>query len=165
MSNGILTQKRLKEVIHYNLDTGIFTWIRRHGLNSMYGKAAGTNHNRGYRSIGVDGKIYLAHRLAWLYVNGYFPKQVDHIDHNRSNNKYINLRCANASINSKNRSKTSRNTSSVVGVYWCKLNKKWRARITFNRKCIQLGLFKDIKDAQKARECAKVKYDFHKNHG
>ena len=164
MRSNSLTQERLKEILHYNLGTGVFTWIDCNSVKPMNGKTAGTKHNMGYTSIGIDGKVYLSHRLAWLYVDGFFPDQVDHIDHDRSNTKYKNLRAANESMNSKNRTKTSRNTAGVVGVCWCKLNKKWKASITVNRKKIHLGLFKDITKAKECRSKAKIKYGFHPNH-
>ena len=83
MRTNSLTQERLKEILHYDLDTGVFTWVDCNSDKPMNGKIAGTRHNMGYTSIGIDGKVYLSigidgkvylsHRLAWLYVNGFHP--------------------------------------------------------------------------------------------
>ncbi len=86
-----LTQERLKEVLSYNPETGIFT--RNPGIRG--GEKVGTN-SHGYVSIMVDGYLYQAHRLAWLYMEGYMPEQeIDHISRKRDDNRWCNLRVVN----------------------------------------------------------------------
>lgn len=161
----MITQARLKELLHYNSETGVFTWkISRQGIN-VDTMIAGTNH-QGYIRIRVDNKCYRAHRLAWLYVHGQFPlDQLDHIDHNRNNNAILNLRPSTLEINNRNASKHKKNSSGVTGVYWHKGNKKWRALIFSTGKLINLGSFDVKDDAIKARAEANIKYGFHQNHG
>ena len=75
----MLTQERLKELLHYDPETGVFTWLESAG-KKMNGRIAGTHASKNYISIGVSHKRYLAHRLAWLYVYGKFPDGIlDHL--------------------------------------------------------------------------------------
>ena len=164
-SNSILSQTRLKEILHYDHRTGIFTWlVLRQGIRGV-GKIAGSLEN-GYVRIRVDGNCYRAHRLAWLYVYGTFPPDsIDHIDHMRCNNSITNLRLATCKVNNKNASKHKSNTSGTTGVYWHEQTKKWRAMISVYGKLTHLGLFTRKYDAVAARETGNIKYGFHKNHG
>ena len=115
-----LTQKRLKELLYYNLDTGIFT-NRIDRSNVKVGDIAGYINSKGYRCIRVDCKIYRASRLAWLYMKGYFPEhEVDHEDRVRHNDRWKNLRHLTHSCNLKNRGVNSNNTSGITGVNWDK---------------------------------------------
>lgn len=90
----MLTQARLKELFHYDKETGAFTHIKaRRGVR--VGKILGCLANNGYLVIRADGKLYLAHRLAWMYVHGAFPPdQLDHINRMRTDNRLCNLRLA-----------------------------------------------------------------------
>jgi len=107
----------------------------------------------------------MAHRLIWRYKTGKFPKhQIDHIDHNRNNNVFSNLREVSNQDNAKNSSKNKNNTSGTVGVSKGKRG-KWRAHIKVDYKYISLGEHINIEDAIIARKKAEVKYKFHKNHG
>ena len=87
-----LTQKKLQELFNYPMKTGAFIWIgKRRGIKTN--NIAGHLNKNGYIHIMIDGKFYYAHRLAWLYVYGHFPKnQIDHINRNRSDNRISNLR-------------------------------------------------------------------------
>lgn len=170
MAVSTLTQSRLKEVLRYDPDTGAFTWIAR--IRGMrIGSRAGclhTSNTTGYRHIfiRVDQQLYKAHRLAWLYVTGAWPDhEVDHEDHDGTNNKWLNLRAATHAQNHQNISKPKDNSSGVVGVCWHKRYSKWMARIQVNRKGIFLGCFHCFDDAVKARKEAEIQYGFHKNHG
>ena len=146
----MITQSRLKEVLHYNRYTGIFT-------NAMSGHgrrkddAVGSFDRDGYVIIRIDEKRYRAHRLAWLYETGNWPKdQIDHIDQIKNNNRIDNLREATNSENQCNSSKQSNNSSRYKGVQWHKINKNWYARITVNKKTTQLGSFNTKEDAAAA---------------
>lgn len=145
----MLTQARLKELFHYDPDTGIFIFLR-HRYASKIGTQAG-NFDDGYLKIKIDGKSYLLHRLAYLYVTGNFPtKNLDHKDLNRSNNAFLNLRPSEQYQNTCNVRRYSNNTSSVKGVSWHKQNSKWTAYIYYKRKRHYLGTFKLLEDAENA---------------
>ena len=159
-----LTQARLKEILKYDTSTGIFTRI--HGSKGYKaGIRAGTKIN-GYISCSVDKSNYQAHRLAWLYVYGEFPDTyLDHINGDRGDNRISNLRTVTMQGNNKNLGRQKRNVSGTTGVTWDKSRKSWTAHIVVDYKTINLGRFKDLTDAVKAREEANIKYDFHPNHG
>jgi len=151
----MLTQERLKELLSYDPDTGIFVW-RVRKANIRAGTIAGT-YFIGYISIGIDKKRFLAHRLAFLYMNGSFPEKgfvVDHYDGNGSNNKFSNLRIVTYQINNQNKksaNKTKNRTSQFLGVAWHSRNKKWQAHITDKHgKIHYLGIFKEEEDARQA---------------
>jgi len=162
----MLTQNKLKELLHYNPETGIFTWVSRPSNRIYVGKEAGNKIKNGYIIIGVCGSLYLAHRLAWLYMTGEWPEsQIDHKDHVRNNNIFFNLRKATNLENSKNKSPSKNNTSGITGVYWAKHITKWMSSIGIDRKQKHIGVFNDKWDAICARKSAENKYGFHKNHG
>jgi hypothetical protein len=160
----VITQARLKELFHYDPDTGIFTRLKSVSSRAMAGNIAGTPGS-GYLWIGIDGKDYKAHRLVWLYVRGYFPVGVDHHDHNGLNNAFMNLREADQGENMKNKSKYSNNKSGHAGVNWHKLSNKWAASIGCSGKRIHLGVHEDINAAILTRIVAAFAYGFHANHG
>lgn len=149
-----MDQARLKELLHYDEETGQFTRLKTRGRGKkkcLVGRVAGCISNDGYRHIAVDGRRYLAHRLAWLYVHGVFPvDQLDHINCVRDDNRIANLRLATQSQNNANMRVPSHNTSGVKGVYWHKGASKWMAYITANRQRRYLGLFTSIDAAAAA---------------
>lgn len=126
-----LTQERLKELLNYNAATGKFTWaVTRRGYAKI-GSEAGRVNNKGYREISVDGKRYKAHRLAWLYVHGNWPKdQIDHIDRVRDNNSISNLRDVDQSTNLNNTGPQKNNTSGVKYIH--KSGNRWVVSIKGN---------------------------------
>lgn len=154
----LITVEQLKELLHYNPDTGIFTWIVGRGGKARIGSVAGTVEY-GYIKILVFGRKYRAHRLAWLYMTGAWPKvQIDHKDLNKSNNRWSNLREADQKENGRNTRKKRNNKSGFKGVYWHKQKQKWRAAITVNYKKIFLGNYEKISAAKAAYEAAALKY-------
>lgn len=121
---------------------------------------------QGYRVFDWKGNSVKAHRLIFLLVLGFIPEgTVDHINHNRDDNRWINLRVVSKSTNAKNLSKYTTNSSGVTGVSWHKGQQKWVARIMVNRKAIQLGSFATKEEAVDVRRAALIKYNFHENHG
>lgn len=151
----MLTQKRLKELLHYCPETGVFVWVVKPRKNMELGDVAGSVNGCGYVQIQIDGKLYLAHRLAWLFVNGKLPPSlIDHINRQRADNRICNLRIATTTENLQNASIRTDNTSGQSGVSWHKVTKKWRARIQTGKKEIYIGLFNDISDAISARKAA-----------
>jgi len=166
-NNSTLTQERLKEILNYNSDTGEFTWLIYANRNGAHiGDKAGCISHYGYIIIGIKNRDYRAHRLAWLYIYGEWPKdQIDHINGVRFDNRINNLRSVTNAINGKNQRIRDCNTSGVCGVYWDKSRKKWAAEIIVNHKKIYLGRYHNIKDAAIARKNGEAKYGFHQNHG
>jgi hypothetical protein len=141
-----LSQEKLKDWIFYNSKTGQFL-RKKYQLKSN--KVGGLD-SHGYLGIGIQGKIYKAHQLAWLYHFGSHPKgQIDHINCNRQDNRIENLRNVNATINALNR-------SSAKGVY--KHFNKYRARIKINGKHLHLGLFDSEDQAKQVYLNAKKQY-------
>ena len=165
-NNSTLTQERLKEVLHYSRETGIFTWLITANRNgAAIGDEAGWLRDNGYRMIAINGVDYRAHRLAWFYIYGEWPEQIDHKDHIRRHNWIDNLRDVSSSENGKNQSIPKRNKSGIIGVRWHAQKCKWHAQIGVDMKKIHLGYFTCIEDAAEARKEAEIKYGFHENHG
>lgn len=137
-----LTQERLKELLHYDPNTGDFVWLANKA-RAKIGNIAGCCKEGGYRQIKIDGTMHLAHRLAWLYVHGTFPeKGIDHFDGNPSNNRTENLREATQSENMENQRKArSNNISGVFGAHWSKDKQKWYSRIVVKGIKNHLGYF------------------------
>lgn len=104
MATTILTQARLRELLHYDPDTGVFTWRVRRGC-AQAGDIAGSLMANGYLHCAVDRRFYYCHRLAWLYVTGSWPQfMIDHMDRNKANNAFRNLRDVPLSVSQQNRS-------------------------------------------------------------
>ena len=139
----MLTQKRAKEAFNYHPD-GYLVWKIKGNNRVHVGKIAGNVDNRGYIIVTLDKRIYRAHRIIFLYHHGYMPKEVDHIDTIRSNNKIENLRPATSSQNSQNNSKRSDNTSGYKGVSWNKKRKSWKVQIQKNYVNMIVGHFEDL---------------------
>lgn len=152
-----LTQARLKELLHYDPGTGVFTWrFSRRRVKRR--DVAGSDNGSGYISIAIDGGRYRAHRLAWLYMTGKWPNgDVDHVNRCRSDNRWENLREATRSQNCANRPLAAENTSGARGVSWSKRDEKWRAEIRVNGKIRYLGVYSDIGDAAAAYSSAAEK--------
>jgi hypothetical protein len=161
----MLTQKILKELLHYFPDTGDFTWLATRG-KARVGAKAGYLSKAGYIQLGVNGKLYFAHRLAFLYMTGEFPElEVDHIDHCPSNNAWSNLREVSHQENGRNQSISKSNKSGYNGVYWCVRSKKWHTQIAIDGKTVHLGYHAELENAVIARDAANIEYGFHENHG
>ena len=108
--------------------------------------------------IGIGYKMYQISRLAFLYMEGYFPENdVDHINRISTDNRWNNLREVSPQCNSRNCNLSKKNKSKVTGVLWIKRDKKWLADIKINYKKIYIGYFKKKKDAVKARWEAEIK--------
>lgn len=156
-----LTQDGLRQVLDYDQETGFFTWKKQKATWIKKGKKAGSKTHHGYISIMIDGVNYLAHRLAFLWMEGYFPENdIDHIDRDKANNKWENLREISRSCNNINSGLRANCTSGVKGVAWDKVNKKWLSHITIAKKYKNLGRYKTLKEAAEARWAAEAKYGF-----
>ncbi len=158
MSN-VITQKRLKEVLRYDPESGFFVWIVSNSNRALAGSVAGTINYYGYVTITIDGKKHRAARLAYLYMKGCFPEhEIDHRDRVNHNDKWDNLRDATPQLNVRNRGVVKSNTSGITGII--KVGKRWHARITVSRKSLHLGCFGSKRDAARARWNAEVKHGF-----
>jgi len=156
MTEEILTREKLQQALHYDKDSGEFTWLTTSNRKKA-GERAGTAVPHGYRKIQVYNKIYYEHRLAWLYVYGEFPQDVvDHIDGNGLNNRIENLRSVSRSDNMRNQLRPHvKNKLQVLGVSKTKTG-KFKAQI-FDKKQINLGIFNTQEEASQAYLKAKRK--------
>jgi len=161
-----ITSESIKEFLQYNPDSGVFIWTKRMGARVNYGDMAGHIHKNGYIRIAIRGKLYSAHRLAFLFMEGSLPDDcVDHINHNRADNRWINLRRATYSENGKNQKISSINTSGFTGVHFHKLLNKWQARVMAGDKRITIGSFLKKEDAISAIKSERIIHNYHQNHG
>lgn len=145
------TQQRIKELLRYEPETGLFFWLVRRGPLAP-GSKAGTFTDKRYVDISVDCKLYKAHRLAWLYVHGVFPPdQIDHINGNRSDNRIANLRPASNGQNRKNATAYGRVRLKGVVAH---VSGGFVARIQHEGRRVHLGYFKDAVSAAEAYDRA-----------
>jgi len=152
-----LTVRRLKQVLHYTPSTGQFVWKQKRGRQAAGSTAGSSKGSGGYVRLMVDGTLYLAHRLIFFYVEGRFPKHdVDHINGNRADNRYKNLRHATRSANNQNRrTPHTRNKAGYLGVSFDPRDGRYYARIFFNGKQNSLGGFSTPEEAHAAYTHAK----------
>lgn len=181
----MITQEIVKELLIYDLETGIFTWRFRPAKwfkrnkdfliwNKRFsGEIAGNINThfktgKSYRRILIFGKSYSQHRLAFLYVTGKLPdanKEIDHKDGDGTNNRWSNLRETDKQGNSRNRRLQSNNTSGQCGVSLDKRSNKFVAFIhDSNGKKISLGAFKTLYEAVIVRKSAEIEYTYSENH-
>lgn len=153
-----VTVEHLRQVLDYNPETGVFLWKVATSSRSPIGSVAGTINKAGYRFISIDGRKYLAHRLAWLHVHGVWPSgDIDHVNRIKTDNRLINLREATRTQNNVNSKVRSDNTSGHRGVTWHRGSQKWRATVHLNGKQYQVGMFEVLEDAVEAQKVAQSK--------
>lgn len=178
-----LTQEIVKELVTFFPETGKYIWNERDKKwftdgyrdaqgnvniwNSLWaGKEAFTADNgEGYLCGAILGIRIKAHRLAFFYMIGEWPEQVDHIDGNRSNNVFKNLRSVTKAQNAKNQKKHVTNTSGVSGVSWRKSSGTWVARIHDNNERYWLGTSESFEEACEMRRKAEIEFNYAKEHG
>lgn len=164
-ANNGLTAEYLRSVLDYDHLTGVFRWRARSDVRILAwntrwaGKVAGSSLN-GYRIIKINGVTYYAHRLAFIYMTGRIPIEVDHKNRKRSDNWWKNLREATVSQNGYNKPKLSCNVSGLKGVYFKSQRQKWISRISADKRRIHLGCF-DTREAAYEAYCEAA----HRLHG
>jgi hypothetical protein len=147
-----LTAADLREMVHYDPETGAITWFKS-GSGRRVGGAAGYIYAAGYVRTMIRGRWYKGHRLAWLWMTGEWPEfEIDHINLDKADNRWLNLREATHWANGLNRLTQSNNTSGYKGVDLVK--GAWRSRAKFRGKEIHLGLFDTREDAAMAHATA-----------
>ncbi|MDQ1226502.1 hypothetical protein QE443_002663 [Pantoea ananatis] len=139
----MLTQERLKEAIHYDPESGVFTRLISAGGQAA-GSIAGSISIDGYRQIRIDGKHYRGARLAFLYMTGVAPLIVDHINRKRHDDRWENIREADFSQNAANNKLSIRNKSGFKGVSWDKRLKRWRVRVNIDGRQRLIGYFDNL---------------------
>lgn len=171
-----MTREKLKELLFYSKQDGIFIWRKRPitlfkstasflSWNTKHeNKVAGYEGGNGYVYIKLEGKSMKAHRLAWLYVYGTAPLEIDHKNRIRSDNRIKNLRSVTSAENNRNKTRRKDNKSGHTGVVFDKASKKWKASIQYKNKSYNLGSFVNKKDAISEREDAERDFNFCNNH-
>jgi hypothetical protein len=150
----LITAERLRQVLDYNPEAGVFAWL----LGKRAGQVAGGLNEKGYRLIGIDGRNYRAHRLAWLYVTGSWPAlDIDHKNCARDDNRFANLREATPRQNSLNARAHKDSKSGLKGV--CLQGSRWKAHIRHAGQQRHLGYFSTAAEAHAAYCSAAVTID------
>lgn len=176
MKDNPVTAEVAREFLHYNPETGVLTWRPRADelfatntapgpWNARFaGAPAGSKSRYGYIRVHLGGHEYMAHRLAWLIMTGEWPQgDMDHIDHDRSNNRWENLRVVSRAENQQNMSRHRANSSGATGVYRnSRRGKKWIVTIGGGE---YIGRFDDFNEAVAARLAAQEARGYHPNHG
>lgn len=135
--------EKLQEVLSYDPETGVFTWVVTTSSKAPAGSVAGSITQNGYRTIWFKRKPWYAHRIAWLFGTGKDPGSltVDHINRDSLDNRFKNLRLATSGQQNRNRGSSSRNKSGIKGVSWDKARNKWVSQIQCDGKERTLGRF------------------------
>lgn len=178
------TAEDVRKLLHYDPETGVFRWRprtaamfkagRRHSAehraenwNAQHaGEIAGATHPSGYQSVRIGSARYYLHRVGWLLVHDTWPDgEIDHVDHDRGNNRIANLRAVDRRGNGTNASRARNNASGTTGVSWKADKCRWRSEIKVRGRKIHLGYFTEFDDAVAARKAAERANGFHPNHG
>lgn len=157
------------QYFRYDAATGKLTWAIKKGKVKPGDNAGCLNKTTGYLVVRVNYKMYAVHRIVWGMFNPdcqFKPgDEIDHIDHDKLNNRLENLRRVNHQTNMRNQSMMRNNKSGVNGVFWDKRARKWRADIRVNGRNKYLGSFVDLESAANARRAAEIEHQYHENHG
>jgi len=169
----MLPVKIIRELLNYDPDAGTFTWkergmkyfetdVSRRIWNTRFaGKPAlCTLAHNGYMYGAIFGENWSTHRIAWLFHTGKVPREVDHINGDRKDNRIVNLREVDRTANCRNM-RIRRNTSGAVGISWHRKGQAWVARLGSKH----IGLYKNFEEAVAARKAAELANDYHPNHG
>ena len=163
MKSSDITQEYVKERLSY--DGQNLVW-KTTIYKSKIGKRAGTSNAKGYRQIILNKVVFLEHRLILLYVHGYTPKEIDHINGIKSDNRIENLRECTSSINNRNSKMPCTNKSGVKGIFWDNSVNRWHGRIWADGKFVFSKCFESLTDATIAvREARELHHGIYAHHG
>jgi hypothetical protein len=153
----------IKSELRYEPETGHLFWINsRPGVAA--GKRAGTKTPEGYNQLSVARRSLRAARIAFVLMTGRWPDgEIDHINGDRADDQWSNLRDVPTQVNLRNRRRPANNSSGAIGVY--KSKNRWRATIADNGKLVNIGTFATVEEAAAARARAAVRLGYHENHG
>lgn len=182
VQHEIPSQEILLEVFDYSEATGELRWKVREPAsfaqtpgrpaewhanqwNSKYGGYPAGGFTGGYYRVYFQGKHHMSHRLIWKLMTGEDPVQVDHIDGDRRNNRFSNLRNVTHAINMKNKSLYVNNKTGIPGVEYHERDEVWRAKIGVDGGQVQLGSYATKHEATIARIAGQIMLDYHDNHG
>lgn len=152
----MITQKHLKEILCYDPETGIFIWLVDRSDNIKAGDVAGRTNIQYYIQIQINYKQYMTHRLAFLYMTENMPEYIDHINRDKADNRWCNLRKCSCSQNGGNRKIGKNSTTRYKGVR--RTSKGFQGRIGINGKRINLGTYITPELAAMAYNTAAIKY-------
>lgn len=158
--NGVeMTPELLRQYVAYDPESGHFTHVRQ-GRGITHGSVAGCLTEHGYRLISIERNKFNAGRLAWFYMIGAWPAgDIDHINGDKTDNRWSNLRDATKFVNMHNyRKPNANNATGVLGVHFHKQSGKWRAKLKVAGKAVFDKLYADIEDAKAAYLEAKRKH-------
>lgn len=151
------TAEMLRERLHYDPETGAFTWRNSLRAKARVGTRAGNITWRGYEAIWIFGKKRASHRLAWLYMTGDWPAdQIDHINRNPADNRWANLRVVDGSENCANRRERPSTNLGGRGVTFHKQTGRWQVQVYANKKINYVGLFTTEAEAAAAAAHARA---------
>ena len=174
-----MSQEKINSILRYDKKTGKLFWKSRPVSDFKSGKKRSDSHvcnlwnsnnagneinclsNYGYNRVNINYVAIAVHRVIWFMVKGYWPLAIDHINHDRSDNRWCNLREVSKIENSRNQSLRKTNKSGVSGVYRSKNKKRWVAEISKK----YLGTYDSFGEAVEVRKTAEIDLGFHKNHG
>lgn len=148
-----INAKSVRRMFKYDPETGVLTWAIRVSQAVSQGDTAGHLHASGYRRVGINRRPFLAHRIIWLWMTGHWPSmQIDHINGNKQDNRWSNLRDVPPSTNSQNLRRCNENnrSSRLLGTTFSKKERAWVAQISVHGKRLHLGKFKDPESAHAA---------------
>lgn len=143
-----LSSKLVGEYLNYDPSSGVVRWKKRTGPQCQLGEQAGNVDSNGYRQIQFFGKRYKTTRIIWLLMTGAWPSdEIDHVNRDRADDRWENLRIATHAQNMANQNiMRVNNISGYRGVCWHKSTKKWAVQVKGHRPC-HCGLFENKEDA------------------
>jgi hypothetical protein len=152
-----LTAERVRELLHYDPETGALTNRITRAARAQAGQVAGSWNSDGYLDVRIEGVREFGHRLIWLYMTGELPQgEIDHDDGDRSNNRWLNLRDGTHQMNMQNVPARGSRTSGLPGAY--RVRNRYKALIRVAGKCMHLGYFATAEEAHAAYKQAKLAY-------
>lgn len=158
-------RERTPEFFPYNANRSSIDQCTKWNSRLSGKPALNAIHDQGYRRGSICGTSFFAHRIIWRMVTGIEPEFIDHINGDRSDNRWINLRSVSKRENSMNCRLDKRNITGCHGVTWNMRKNRWQVRMTVSGKIKALGYFEDLDEAIRTRRAAEREVGFHPNHG